>query len=116
MPAAGEARDDWAIAVGFGRRLEALLRPAEPTLFPYDGPEAIWNEHRASTRGRDLDITGLDWARLEERPAQWPWPAGAAAGKLRTLSVIWDLTPRPCWSHYSGDRFRLSNGTSPRRS
>ena len=25
-------------------------------------PEAIWYEHRETTRGRDLDITGLSYA------------------------------------------------------
>lgn len=81
--APGEARNDWAIATDFARRLEAKLRPATPSLFPYDTPESVWNEHRESTRGRDLDITGLSYARLEQSPAQWPFPEGAADGKLR---------------------------------
>nr|WP_041609365.1 nitrate reductase [Thiomonas arsenitoxydans] len=85
--APGEARDDWEIAVDFARRLEALL-PARLngrlTLFPYATPEAVWNEHRESTRGRDLDITGLSWATLErDGPQQWPYPAGASVGKAR---------------------------------
>jgi assimilatory nitrate reductase catalytic subunit len=85
--APGEARDDWAIAVDFAHRLEALL-PArlngKLTLFPYATPEAVWNEHRESTRGRDLDITGLSWTTLErDGPQQWPYPAGASVGKAR---------------------------------
>ncbi|WP_337878076.1 molybdopterin-dependent oxidoreductase [Caldimonas sp.] len=77
----GEARADWRIVVDFARRLEARWgmrrRGAAATLFPYDGPEAIWNEHRESTRGRDLDITGLSYARLEaEGPQHWPCPQG----------------------------------------
>jgi assimilatory nitrate reductase catalytic subunit len=84
VPAPGEARPDWRIAVDLARRLEARLRPGAPTLFPYESPEAIWNEHRESTRGRDLDITGLSYALLEQRgPQQWPFPAGAVQGQAR---------------------------------
>ncbi|HET7792555.1 MAG TPA: molybdopterin-dependent oxidoreductase, partial [Rhizobacter sp.] len=61
----GEARHDWATVVDFARRLEQKLRPGAPTLFPYDTPESVWNEHRESTRGRDLDITGLSYAQLD---------------------------------------------------
>ncbi len=65
---------DWRIAVDFARRLEARLRTAAQRrlgeLFPITtAPEAVWNEHRESTRGRDLDITGLSYAMLEPRPA-----------------------------------------------
>jgi assimilatory nitrate reductase catalytic subunit len=71
----GEARADSAIAVGFARRLQALLRPDLPDLFGDGSVEAIWNEHRESTRGRDLDITGLSYALLERLgPQQWPCP------------------------------------------
>jgi assimilatory nitrate reductase catalytic subunit len=54
-----------------------------PTLFPYATPESIWNEHRESTRGRDLDITGLSYALLDAAPQQWPFPEGAAQGRTR---------------------------------
>lgn len=84
VPAPGQARADWAIACDFARRLETRLRPGQPTLFPYGGPEAIWNEHRESTRGRDLDITGLTWAALDSAgPQCWPFPSGAQAGTER---------------------------------
>ncbi len=84
VPPPGEARDDWRIAVDFARRLEALLpRRAAASLFPYDSPEAVWLEHRESTRGRDLDITGLTYAMLEQAPEQWPLPAGHSAGRAR---------------------------------
>jgi len=79
----GEARHDWAAVVDFARRLETKLRPGLPTLFPYDTPESVWNEHRESTRGRDLDITGLSYAQLDAAPAQWPFPQGATAGRVR---------------------------------
>jgi assimilatory nitrate reductase catalytic subunit len=81
--APGEARADWAIAADFARRLEARLRPGAPTLFPYADAESVWNEHRESTRGRDLDITGLSYAQLESAPQQWPFPEGSDAGRAR---------------------------------
>jgi assimilatory nitrate reductase catalytic subunit len=83
VAAAGEARHDWAIAVDFARRLEARLRTNEPTLFPYETPESVWNEHRESTRGRDLDITGLSYPMLADAPRQWPFAQGATQGKAR---------------------------------
>ncbi len=79
----GETLHDWEIAVRFARRLEALLG-RKRTLFPYENTEQIWNEHRESTRGRDLDITGLSYQILEQQgPQQWPYPQGAAAGRKR---------------------------------
>ena len=85
VAAPGEARHDWAIAVDFARRLgHSLGNPLTDALFPYADEEAIWNEHRETTRGRDLDITGLSYATLEtEGPQQWPFPSGAGSGKTR---------------------------------
>jgi assimilatory nitrate reductase catalytic subunit len=90
VAAPGQARHDWAIAVQFAHQLEARLRPGAATLFPYTtseadaGAQTVWNEHRASTRGRDLDITGLSWPLLDAKgPQQWPLPEGAATGKNR---------------------------------
>jgi assimilatory nitrate reductase catalytic subunit len=88
---AGEARHDWQIATEFAQRLEALLVPkpkadapaARPSLFSYPSPESIWNEHRESTRGRDLDITGMSYPMLEAAPRQWPLPQGALKGRAR---------------------------------
>jgi assimilatory nitrate reductase catalytic subunit len=80
----GEARADWAIAVDFAHRLEARLRPGRPTLFPYEMAAEIFAEHAATTRGRDLDITGLSFARLDaDGPQQWPCPEGAPGGRAR---------------------------------
>ena len=90
VAAPGQARHDWSAVVDFARRLEALLPArAASSLFPYAldseaGAEAIWNEHRESTRGRDLDITGLSWSLLDAQgPQQWPLPEGQAAGRAR---------------------------------
>ena len=78
-----EARHDWEIVIDFARRLETLMGRSN-TIFPYGSSEEIWNEHRKSTRGRDLDITGLSYKILEEQgPQQWPFPEGASEGKKR---------------------------------
>lgn len=94
-PAPGQARHDWLIGVDLARRLERQLPRRTlhgASLFPYntanaaEGVEAIWNEHRESTRGRDLDITGLSYALLDAAPRQWPFPKGsegASQGQAR---------------------------------
>ncbi|MEJ8848469.1 molybdopterin-dependent oxidoreductase, partial [Variovorax rhizosphaerae] len=90
VAAPGAARHDWSAAADFAQRLEARLPPrASTTLFPYPldsdaGAESIWNEHRETTRGRDLDITGLSWSLLDAQgPQQWPLPEGANTGRVR---------------------------------
>jgi assimilatory nitrate reductase catalytic subunit len=73
VPAPGEARHDWQIAVDFARRLSQRL--GKPELLNYADTESIFNEHRATTIGRDLDIGGLSYALLESAgPQQWPLP------------------------------------------
>ncbi|MEY8875404.1 MAG: molybdopterin-dependent oxidoreductase [Leptothrix sp. (in: b-proteobacteria)] len=87
VAAPGAARADWQIGVDIARRVEALWPDrlnGQPTLFPYADAESVWLEHRESTRGRDLDITGLSWAMLDAQgPQQWPLRAGASAGQAR---------------------------------
>lgn len=89
VSAPGQTRHDWAIAVDFAQRLEKILPQNKPTLFPYSlsnealGVETIWNEHRESTRGRDLDITGMSYAMLDAAPQQWPLKTGDSVGKVR---------------------------------
>ena len=84
IPAPGECRPDWEIVVGFAHRLGARLGKPGAALFPYVNAEAVFNEHRESTRGRDLDITGLSYALLDKQgPQQWPYPQGAQSGKAR---------------------------------
>ena len=85
VAAPGQARPDWWIAREVARRIEArLAAPGAAPLFEADAPAAIFAEHRALTVGRDLDIGGLDYARLEDAgPQQWPFPAGAAQGQAR---------------------------------
>ena len=80
VPPPGEARADWEIATDFARRLDP---DQGARLFPYAGAEAVFDEHRETTRGRDLDISGLSYAKLDEGPQQWPFPEGATSGKAR---------------------------------
>ena len=82
VPPAGEARHDWQIVVDFAQRLAARLN--KPDLLNFSSTEAIFDEHRATTIGRDLDIGGLSYAVLEKQgPQQWPMPQGATQGKPR---------------------------------
>jgi len=79
----GEARHDWEIVVDFAQRLEKKLAKNK-TLFPYTTTESIFNEHRETTRGRDLDISGLSYQILETQgPQQWPFKADATHGQAR---------------------------------
>ncbi len=123
VPPAGQARHDWQIACAIGQRLAmALDRPQDARLLDYASPEAIWNEHRESTRGRDLDITGLSYAQLEATPAQWPRPEGQAQsqarlytdgrfamvdGRARFAAVRWEPVAEERVSHYP---FSLTTG------
>ena len=82
-----EARHDWQIMVDFAQRLEKILGKKSSlfgSLFAYDTTEQIFNEHRETTRGRDLDITGLSYALLNAQgPQQWPFIEGASTGQAR---------------------------------
>jgi len=80
VPPPGEAHADWAIVCDFARH---LMPEKGARLFPYASAEAVFDEHRETTRGRDLDITGLSYALLDSAPQQWPFPEGAASGQPR---------------------------------
>ncbi|HAJ71114.1 MAG TPA: nitrate reductase [Methylophilaceae bacterium] len=88
-PKPGEARHDWETVVDFAQRLEKKLGKTKQrlnytSLFNYPSAESIFNEHRETTRGRDLDITGLSYQILEQQgPQQWPLKAGETTGQAR---------------------------------
>jgi assimilatory nitrate reductase catalytic subunit len=84
----GEARNDWLIAAQFAQKLKAKLAQQESfsahnISFDYPTAESVWNEHRESTRGRDLDITGLSYQALALQPTQWPFADTAKVAKTR---------------------------------
>ncbi|MEN3109936.1 molybdopterin-dependent oxidoreductase [Uliginosibacterium paludis] len=85
ITAPGETRADWVIARDFALRLGHRLGHASTArLFDYPSAESVFQEHVESTRGRDLDITGLSYAVLDEHgPQQWPFPEGAQTGRVR---------------------------------
>ncbi|MDP1968520.1 MAG: molybdopterin-dependent oxidoreductase, partial [Burkholderiaceae bacterium] len=81
VPGPGQTRHDWSIATDFARRLQSRL--GGRAQFGYETPESVWMEHRESTRGRDLDITGMSYALLDDAPLQWPMAQGQAVGRAR---------------------------------
>ncbi|SEA93479.1 nitrate reductase [Paraburkholderia sartisoli] len=83
VAAPGEAKADWWIVNEVAKRIEAR-NGASRTLFGFEGPEDVFNEHRTLTEGRDLDIGGLSYAVLEENgPQQWPFRAKTMQGEAR---------------------------------
>ena len=84
IPAPGAARPDWAITVDFARRLQARLQPDAPALFDFARPQALFDEYKVLTEGRDLDLSGISYAILDQSgPQQWPFPQGATLGTSR---------------------------------
>ena len=86
VPPPGQARHDWQIVVDLAQRLLArpeMAQRCQGLRMDYAHAQDIWLEHRESTRGRDLDITGMSYAQLETQPLQWPMPEGRTEGKAR---------------------------------
>ncbi|WFC41579.1 nitrate reductase [Pseudoxanthomonas sp. SE1] len=85
VPPPAQAKPDFWIAREVARRLEARLAiPGAPALFDFDDAGAAFDEHRRLTAGRDLDMSGLDHARLDaDGPQQWPFPVDASQGQAR---------------------------------
>lgn len=98
LPAFAESRNDWEIALDVARRLETKMHTGRSGvwrgLFNFTDAQSIWEEHRATTRGRDLDITGLSYEILEQAgPQQWPYPQGVSTGKTRLYTDGLFVTP-----------------------
>src|SRR6266511_584850 len=67
-----------------GARRKAPSRTPSGAEPDFESAEELWNEHRATTIGRDLDIGGLSYAILDrDGPQQWPYRAGARTGMAR---------------------------------
>ncbi len=94
LPAPGEARADWLIVRDFAHLLGPRLDKDATTLFPYASAAEVFAEHAESTRGRDLDISGLSHALLDRiGPQQWPFPDGARSGTPRLYTERHFATP-----------------------
>lgn len=96
IKAPGLSRPDWQIfrdfAHALGSQMDAIGIPPvgrethsdrAQRLFPFASHRDVFDEYRRCTKGRDIDITGLDWEALEAGPQQWPYPAGARHGQAR---------------------------------
>lgn len=84
VPAPGEARADWAIVCDLATRMEKRLRPGQPSRFSFEQPQALFDEFRGLTQGRDLDYSGLTYELLDALgPQQWPFTEGARKGTAR---------------------------------
>jgi assimilatory nitrate reductase catalytic subunit len=86
IPPPGQTRHDWQIVVGLAQALLAqpdIAQRCAGLRMDYASVQDIWLEHRESTRGRDLDITGMSYAQLESQPLQWPMIEGQAQGTAR---------------------------------
>jgi assimilatory nitrate reductase catalytic subunit len=102
----GEALPDWQIFRDFAHALGSAL-DATPVaqvagetharrarrLFAFATHRDVFDEYKTCTAGRDLDITGLDWSRLEAGPQQWPYPQGASGGQARLYTDHVFATP-----------------------
>jgi len=95
VTAPGEARADWQIVRDFAYKLGPLIGKDALRLFPYSCAEDVFKEHAESTRGRDLDIAELSYARIErDGPQQWPYLGGSGKARLYTDGVFATPTGR----------------------
>ncbi len=76
--APGATLPDWQIICRFAEKM------GFGQAFAYDCSEEIFEEFKATTAGRDLDMTGVSYERLRNSPGlQWPLPQGSEAGTAR---------------------------------
>lgn len=87
IPTPGSAKPDveifaqFAQAMGYGHA------------FSYSKTEDIFNEHRALTKGTNIDITGVSYDRLKQGSIQWPCPEENHPGTVRLFSDYQFWTP-----------------------
>ncbi len=110
----GEARPDWEIVSDFARRLGRALGADWDAAFGYADTAAVYDEHRRLLSGRDCDIDGLDWTRVDREGLQWPvcdttggterlyadarFPTGD--GRARFVAVAWKPPARETDARY----------------
>lgn len=104
----GEALPDAEILIRFA---EAMGWGAH---FRYHHPGEIYAEHAGLTRGTRLDISGLDYARLQEEGTfQWPVPERSAAGTPRLFTDHVFYRPGGRARIHAEDDANLSEPLSP---
>ena len=85
VDAPGNALPDTEIMIRFAQKM------GFGHAFNYPNSEAIFNEHRALTRGTNIDICGVSYDRLKEGSIQWPCPSEDHPGtdRLFTDNKFW---------------------------
>ena len=73
----GESRADWQILADFGRKM------GFGEAFSWPNSEAVFEEFKQFTAGRDLDISGITYTRLRQTTLQWPCPTLTHPGTPR---------------------------------
>ena len=116
---AGDAKPDWWIANEVAKRIQGLtFKEASKPLFPFDTPEAVFDEHRLLTEGRDLDIGGLTYDVLDAHgPQQWPFPKrrnAAEGGDARRYTDGIFATANGRARFHATDYLPVAEPTSPR--
>jgi assimilatory nitrate reductase catalytic subunit len=94
--------------VDFAQRLEQRLRPGQPSLFAFSDPAQVFDEYKVLTRDRDLDLSGISHALLDQiGPQQWPFPGGALNGtpRLYVDGIFPTATGR---AHFVADPYRAA--------
>jgi ferredoxin-nitrate reductase len=74
---AGEARPDWQILAALAKRL------GFEEAFNWPNSEAVFEEYKGLTIGRDTDIGGVSYKRLRKETVQWPCPTADHPGTPR---------------------------------
>ncbi len=73
----GEALPDWEIGALLARHM------GFSQAFPFAAAEEVFEEYKTLTAGTPIDIAGVSYARLREKPLQWPCPAPDHPGTAR---------------------------------
>jgi anaerobic selenocysteine-containing dehydrogenase len=75
--APGEALPDWEIVCRFARAM------GHGDAFRFRTASDVFEEYKAFTAGRDLDLTGMSHERLRQGPLHWPCPSPLHRSTLR---------------------------------
>ena len=106
----GEARPDWRIYAGVGRRL------GHEDLFGWNTSHEVFDEYRGLTRGTPVDITGLSRERLSRGPVQWPVPERMGSESPNRVGIRSRRIPESELEHpgtprlYTDGRFNTPDG------